>query len=232
METSTVSRSDQTLAIRGVFEDPAVGAQRLVLQSGDKVYEPVEPAEHVYYLVRGQVRLFQSRPVGDRLVGILGPDEWFGVIALARDSRRDLRAVVAAPTMILKANADRFLEVLSRHPLAAVELSRSLARKVISAHEDAAGLVFEDCNERLIKALLRFSASAAAQRVPGGVILRVTHEQLAQAIGVARETVSVALTQLRQQNLVRTGRNQLTFDPAILAQFLRTTKPQACLQDN
>lgn len=226
------SQPERARIIRKVFEDPTVAAQRVVLSPGDHVYEPVEPAEHLFYLVRGQVRLFQSRPGGDRLIEILGPDDWFGCIALARENRQNHRAVAAAPTVLIKAHAERFLDALSHHPLAAVELSRSLARKVISAHEDAAGLVFEDCNERLIKALLRFSASAAAQRVPGGVILRVTHEQLAQAIGVARETVSLALTQLRQQNLLRTGRNQLTFDPAVLAQFLRTTKPQTCLQVN
>jgi CRP-like cAMP-binding protein len=37
------------------------------------------------------------------------------------------------------------------------------------------------------------------------VILWMTHEQLAQAVGAARETVSLALTQLRQANVLRTG---------------------------
>ena len=36
---------------------------------------------------------------------------------------------------------------------------------------------------------------------------------------MARETVSLALTEIRLKNLVRTGRNQLTFNPAALEQF-------------
>jgi CRP-like cAMP-binding protein len=44
-------------------------------------------------------------------------------------------------------------------------------------------------------------------------VLRITHKQLAQAVGAARETISVCLTELRLKNLIRTGRNQLIFDP-------------------
>ena len=55
------------------------------------------------------------------------------------------------------------------------------------------------------------------------MVLRITHQQLAQAVGAARETISLALTQLRQRELLRTGRNQLFFNPDVL----RT----ACLGD-
>ena len=52
-------------------------------------------------------------------------------------------------------------------------------------------------------------------------MLRITHQQLAQAVGAARETISLALTQLRQQKLLRTGRNQLFFNPEVLEKFSR-----------
>ena len=98
---------------------------------------------------------------------------------------------------------------------------KQLAHKMISARSDAAGLVFDDCQARLLKTLVRFSRSAAATPNADGVVLRITHQQLAQAVGVARETVSLALTQLRQQNLLRTGRNQLMFNPEHLRNAAR-----------
>ena len=50
---------------------------------------------------------------------------------------------------------------------------------------------------------------------------------IARGSGAARETVSLALTQLRQQNLLRTGRNQLLFNPEALRNFTRAQRKHA-----
>jgi CRP-like cAMP-binding protein len=152
-------------------------------------------------------------------VEILGPGDWFGVAALAKTEKHGLRAVAVGAAVISEATADQLYTAVGQKPEAAVELSRQLATKVQTARDAAADLIFQDCNDRLIQTLIRFSHSAAATPSDEGVVLRITHHQLAQAVGVARETVSLALTQLRHQNLLRTGRNQLTFNPEALKRF-------------
>ena len=97
--------------------------------------------------------------------------------------------------------------------------------------EESSRLIFDDCHTRLLKALIRFSHSAAASQGTAGIVLHITHLQLAQAIGVARETVSLALKDLRDQNVLKTGRNQVTFDPTsidpVLQQRLQRPAPVA-----
>ena len=125
--------------------------------------------------------------------------------------------------------AERWHAALASTPEVAAEVIGQLARKLQAAHEDAGRLVFDDCNERLVKTLLRFSHSAAATRrdESGEVTLRITHQQLAQAVGAARETISLALTHLRQRDLLRTGRNQLFFNPDVLRQVCKTATSTA-----
>src|SRR5438046_2727053 len=96
------------------------------------------------------------------------------------------------------------------------ELIKQLSTKLTAFREDASGLVFEDCNHRLIRTLVHLSESPAASPSGDGVVVHITHQQLAQKVGVARETISLALAQLRRRNLLRTGRNQLTFQPQAL----------------
>jgi CRP-like cAMP-binding protein len=67
--------------------------------------------------------------------------------------------------------------------------------------------------------MLRFSDSAAATTDGENTVLHLTHEQLAQAVGAARETISLALTEMRHKNLVRTGRNRLIFNRDALRAF-------------
>lgn len=201
-------------------------ARRMSVEEDQPFYEPNTPAHHLYFIHGGQVRVFQmGRDNSARLLEILGPGDWFGIPSLARADVYHSRAVAATRGAVSEISADRLRALLPQRTEVAQELIEQLAAKLQAAREDAANLVFEDTNQRLIKTLLQFSRSAAARRLEakegtaGGVELRITHQQLAQAVGAARETVSLALTQLRQQNLLRTGRNRLSFNPDALAKF-------------
>jgi CRP/FNR family transcriptional regulator len=220
MSTATQSPQPSTSLFNELLANPNLAARRMSVAPGTVLYEPHTGAHNLYFIHRGQIRTYHvGQDDYGRLIDILGPDAWFGESALAKQATYGEQAVAVVPSVVSEVSAERFLNVLLQQPRAAVEVYRQLAAKLTAAREDAAGLVFDDCHSRLIKALVRFSRSAAASPHGDGVVLRITHEQLAQAIGVARETVSLALTQLRQQNLLRTGRNQLMFNPESLKSF-------------
>jgi CRP/FNR family transcriptional regulator len=212
-----------------VFAGPTSGARRVEIAEPASLFEPGTPAENLYYIESGQVRLYQIAPDGSaRLADILGPDDWFGISALASPTIYGARAMVVTPSVLWVLPAERLKELVMQQPQIGVDLISQLASRLRAAHDAAALLVFDDCNQRLIQTLLRFSRTAAATPQEGGdVVLRITHQQLAQAVGAARETVSLALTQLRQQNLLRTGRNRLFFNPSALQQFCRRPTPAA-----
>ena len=231
--TSNLVASSQPLQLSAsifgeLVANPNLGARRTSISPGTVIYEPHTGAHNLYFIHRGQIRTYHVGHENEgRLIDILGADAWFGEAALAKQTTYGEQAIAVVPSVVSEIPAERFLSLLVQQPRAAVEVFRQLAAKLTTAREDAAGLVFDDCNSRLLKALVRFSGSAAASPHGDGVVLRITHEQLAQAIGVARETVSLALTQLRQQNLLRTGRNQLMFNPEALRNFTRVQRKHA-----
>jgi len=210
---------DRTL-LRRLIEDPWLGAECFELRLDEEIHAADTPALQLFFIDRGQVRLYQ-RGATDlvRLVDVLGPDEWFGVAALAGASVYGVRAVAAADSSIWKISIDRLLNTLKHQPEVLAAISRDLARGLVHAREEASRLIFEDCNQRLVSALIRLSESAASTPREDGVVLHMTHSQLAQAVGAARETVSLGLSQLRHRNLLRTGRNQLFFKPDDLRRF-------------
>ena len=135
-------------------------------------------------------------------------------------------------SVITEVSSDRFLSLISSHPKALTEMVRHLASKVAAARNDASSMVFDDCYGRLLKTLIRFSSSSAASTTDGATVLRITHLQLAQCVGVARETISLALTQLRHKNVLRTGRNQLSFKIDALRTFLNDYEKTAKTADS
>ena len=205
-----------------LLSQPSLETRQVEATTGTVLFEPATPARHVFFVNSGQVRVYQPGPENSaRLLEILGPGDWFGVAALAGAPTYGTRAVAVSSVVISEVRAEKWLGLLSQQPALATEWVGRLAGKLVAAREDAACLVFDDCNQRLIKTLLSFSRSAAATPHPEGIVLRITHQQLAQAVGAARETISLALTQLRQQKLLRTGRNQLFFSPDVLEKFSR-----------
>ncbi len=153
-----------------------------------------------------------------RLLDILGPGRCFGFASLGRIPIYEMLAISVDDSAVRVIPADRLRESLQAHGELAVQFIESMARQLHEAWNEGSHFVFEDCRLRLIRTLLRFKNSPAARAVPGGVELRMTHAQLAQAVGVARETVSLCLTDLRRENLVQTSRNRVMYNPERLQQ--------------
>ena len=215
--------SQNASVVQDLLMRPSLGARTLEVTSGRVLFEADTPAQHLYFIQSGQVRVYQPGPDGStRLVEILGAGDWCGAAARAGEPSHGNRAVAVTAAAVVEVKADRWLAILAEQPAVATQWISTLATKLQAARADAACLMFDDCNSRLVRTLLHFSrTSAASPAEDGGVVLRITHQQLAQAVGAARETVSLALTQLRQRNLLRTGRNQLFFDPRALESFGR-----------
>jgi CRP/FNR family transcriptional regulator len=200
--------------------DPGLEARRLEIPETRILYHPPDPADSAYYLEAGQVRIYQIAPAGmERLAEILGARSWFGISALALKPTYEARSEAVAPTTVWAVPVRKLLAKIGERSELGVGLITQLASRLRAAHEAAARLMFEDTNERLVRTLIEFSQTSAAVPHEGGVLLHITHQQLAQAVGAARETVSLALTQLRHRSLLRTGRNRLMFDPAVLRAF-------------
>jgi CRP/FNR family transcriptional regulator len=197
--------------------------RRIELAPGQVVHEPSDAAELFYVIESGEIRLYDAAADGGaRLLDILGANEWFGSEALASLPTYLDRAVAVTPSVVWAVPAEDLRAAVAQCGELAWPLIETVARRLRQAWSDGSLLAFDDCRLRLIKTLLRFSKSPAAHRNGDGcIVLCMTHAQLAQAVGAARETISVCLTELRQQNVIRTGRNQLTFQPEALEEAMR-----------
>jgi CRP/FNR family cyclic AMP-dependent transcriptional regulator len=194
------------------LDDPANNARRVAPRRGEFVIVPDTPARRIYVIRAGQIRLsFAHDGRDERLIDILGPGDWFGAEALAGMDRYITRAAAASPCELWEVPSESAAVLLARQPAILVPLVRDLCRQLLQAWEDSSRLVHCDASTRIVQAMLRFAESPAAEKRDGQIVLRLTHQQLADAVGVARETVSLTLMDLRKKNAVRTGRNRVIF---------------------
>jgi CRP/FNR family transcriptional regulator len=221
-----VSAGESPLA--RLLSEPALGARRRLVSSGAVIHDAGAAADNIFLIQSGLVRQYQLSMDGSRrLNDISGPGNWLGIESVGGQTAYPTQAVAATETTVLVLPVRQLLAVLPQHPQVSLEIIRQLTERLATVTEEAGELAFDDCRRRLIKTLLKFGHSAAATATREGVMLRMTHEQLAQAVGAARETITLVLTQLRNENILTTGRNKLTFDPRALNDCLNGVEHSA-----
>src|SRR4051812_13952586 len=106
-DTATVYPSTQELSVIDLLSSPSLKAKRRTVAAGTILCEPDDPSTNLYFVESGQVRVYQ---VGaddcGRLLEILGPNDWFGIAALAQSARQGVRAVAVAASVIWEVPAD------------------------------------------------------------------------------------------------------------------------------
>jgi CRP/FNR family transcriptional regulator len=191
-----------------------VGSRLLNFSNGQTVYQPNDPATDLFLIETGEIRLFQTIADGRRsLLAILGAGELFGLSALGGLSVYAKLAISVGHSEVRAVPAGRLHDALLSHGDLAIQFVEILAHQLHNVWTEGSELFSEDCRARVVRKLIEFASSPAAQSAPGGVELRMTHTELAQAIGAARETVSICLMELRRENLVETKRNRVIYDP-------------------
>jgi CRP-like cAMP-binding protein len=101
-------------------------ANEVELSAGDTIYREEDPADAMYMVVRGRMRL----STGSRTLSEVGPGEAFGTWALVDDSERGQRAECIEDGLVLVLQRDEFYDVAAGDLELLREVVRALARRL------------------------------------------------------------------------------------------------------
>lgn len=166
--------------------DAAAFVRRLA--RGQVLFVAGEPADHVYVLRRGALKVhLTSAHGGELLLALLSRGAAIGDVSVIDSGPRSAGVTALADAELLAVPAVAVRELLRRDPDALWAVAASLADNVRRLTERAGDLVFLDLPRRLAKLLLDSA-------VDGVVTLPVTQTDLAAMLGVSRQALNKALS--------------------------------------
>lgn len=171
--------------------------ERITLASGAVLNEPGEPIRFVYFPVDCVVSLFAT-PKGRRTleVGLVGFDGMVGTSLALGVNVSSHRAQVQIGGTAFRMPRARFTNALQGSQTLREELNLYIYAELTAARQTAVCSTFHVIEERVAARLLMTSA-----RVRSNVFF-LTHESLANVLGVRRESITQAAINLQNRRLI------------------------------
>ncbi len=183
------------------------GAKRTNVARGDFIFTPGDPADYVYVVERGRVKIVLTTPGGaESIVSIRNPGDLFAELAWATGRAvRSSSAVALDPSEVHRIDIDTFERRLRADPVLCSHFARGVARRLASVERELTEIAGKSVPGRLVDVLGRLAADHGVSEDDGTVriALSLTHKDLADLIGTTRETLTKELSVLADVGLVR-----------------------------
>jgi CRP/FNR family transcriptional regulator, cyclic AMP receptor protein len=171
-------------------------------QKNGTVFSQGDPADAVFYIQKGKVKLtVVSRQGKEAVVGIFGPGEFFGEGCLAGQQLRMATAAGLSACTVVRLAKDAANRVIRQEPdFAELFLAYVLSRN-IRIEEDLVDQLFNSSEKRLARVLLLL-ANFGKEGEPQKLIPQMSQETLAEIIGTTRSRVSFFLNKFRKLGFI------------------------------
>ena len=166
----------------------------------------------IYVLCEGEIKLSINSSEGKTLIlRIARPGEVLGLMAALSGTPYEVTAEALRPCQVAFVRRENFVRFLAQHPEANQAIIEQLGSQYHTACEQIRTLgLSTSVTEKLARLLLDWSAGAAVTKAGTRTKLPLTHEEIAEFIGTTRESVTRALSEFKNRQLVIVQGSTLT----------------------
>ena len=166
------------------------------------IFAQGDPADAVFYLERGQVKLTVVSDQGkSAVVAVLGPGDFFGEGCLAGQPVRMATASTMTEVSAVRVERQAMIRLLHERPLFSERFMAHLLARNVRFEEDLVDQLFNSSEKRLARVLLllgRFGKEGQTERV----IPKISQEVLAEMVGTTRPRISGFMNKFRKLGFI------------------------------
>jgi len=207
----------QSRAARALGDTPFFGAlgddlaciHRCAVRRGDLLFEKGAPSEKLYGLISGQLKVFIAPDSGREMsLELVAAGELIGELSILDGGPRHASVAALANCELAAIDRRALHELLERRPELYAAITGASARTAERLAERAQDIAFLDIESRLAKALGDLAARFG-EVVAEGTRIRLRQQDIADVLGVSRESVSRALSSSALRGRVEIGRGSI-----------------------
>lgn len=179
--------------------------QSLIIQrryaKGESIVVPNEPMHCLFILNEGVVKVTrESNENKEQILYLLSENEFFGETSLFANVPSMISASALTETLLCTISKADFQGLIIKYPMIALKVLEELSLRLNKLENMLENTGGKSIDERLVQLLSDFSAKYGEIQDQGTLInLPLNREEIANYLGLSRETVSRKLAKLHKQ---------------------------------
>jgi CRP-like cAMP-binding protein len=178
------------------------------LKKGQMLFTEGEPAQAMYVVRSGQVKIFKVSPDGrEQILRIAGAGDCFNEVPIFDEGPNPANAEAVEPATLWGLRRTDMRRLVEEHPVIAIGFLKAFAGKLRYFTRKVEDLSFRSVTSRVARLLLQIAEDDGE----GGLRLtqRFTQQEMAAVVGTAREMIGRAFKALEKEGAIRLDRHRV-----------------------
>ena len=210
VESSALRNKIGYLSMMELFRDLSPGEMQEIdratrmqtCTAGRVLYSPDDNGEVLFLLKKGAVQIYRMSPEGRKLIiAHLLQYSFFGEMSCIGQGMYDTFAEATEESLVCTMSRGDVERLLLSKPGIALRILEAVGKRMVETERQLEEIAFRGLIPRLASLLLR--------EAEAGEITGLSHQDIAERLGVYRETVTSALNELKNAGLIEIGRKRI-----------------------
>lgn len=195
--------------------------RRRTVKKNTLLFQTGDPGTELFILDEGKIRIFLSHPDGREMtLTVLEPYEYFGELTLLDGLSRSASAITLETSTLFSLSKEAFHEFLAENPAAIYGLLKASSLLIRRLTDQVQSLSFHDVRARVARKILEMAQKGSRKGNGVEIPFSVTHQDLANMVGSARESVTRAINFFEEKGMLKMDRKSiLLVSPGDLEKF-------------
>jgi CRP-like cAMP-binding protein len=189
----------------------ALHDQAKTFKKGDYIYLPDEKSDSIYFILEGQIKVGTFKDNEREIIhAILYKGAVFGETSILEGQTRKDFALASEDVFLAVFTSADLKIFMQKHIHFSLLIMKLIGDKIMETEDKLKSLVFKDSRTRIIEFLIQ-NIENKGQRIGYEWVLRnfFTHQDIANLTSTSRQTVTMVLNELRNENIVQFDRKRL-----------------------
>jgi CRP/FNR family transcriptional regulator len=173
-------------------------------KKGQIIFFEGDVSDKFYIINGGKIKIFKYTKEGkEQILYILSEGDFIGYLSLLKKGRFDYNAEALEDVNVCMLTKDDFDKIVKRTPEISLRILESLHDRLVSLENLVQTLSTKDIETRIATILKNFAREFGKEEAKGIVIeMPLSREEMANYIGVTRETMSRKLTSMEDDGII------------------------------